>query len=104
MAKMQSDVAQEKGPVVIDVPLLYETGMDAWCEEVWCAYVPKKIQIERLMARNSLTREDAESRLDVQMSADAKLARADFGLINNGGLDHLRKQCFELVSQLRSTL
>ena len=60
------------------------------------------MQIARLMARNGLTREEAESRLDVQMSADAKLARADFGLINNGGLEHLRKQCSELVKSLKS--
>ena len=56
------------------------------------------------MARNRLTREEAESRLDVQMSADAKLARADFGLINKGSPEHLRKQCFGLVEHLKSTL
>ena len=73
-------------------------------KRLWTKVFSLEKQIERLMARNGLTREDAESRLDVQMSADAKLARADFGLINNGGLEHLRKQCFELVAKLKSNL
>ena len=90
--------------VVVEVPLLFEIGWETRYSHTIAVWMPREMQIERLMARNGLTREEAESRLDVQMSADAKLARSDFGLINNGGLEHLRKQCFELVDHLRSTL
>lgn len=101
---MAKDAVGEDELVLVEVPLLFEIGWETKYSHTIAVWMPRQMQIERLMARNGLTREEAESRLDVQMSADAKLARAEFGLINNGGLEHLRKQCFELVAQLKSTL
>ena len=101
---MAQDAVGENELVLVEVPLLFEIGWETKYSHTIAVWMPRPMQIERLMARNGLTREEAESRLDVQMSADAKLARADFGLINNGGLEHLRKQCFELVEQLKSPL
>ena len=99
---MARDAVGENDLVLVEVPLLFEIGWETKYSRTIAVWMPRQMQIERLMARNGLSREEAESRLDVQMSADAKLARADFGLINNGGPEHLRKQCFELVAQLKS--
>ncbi len=101
---MVQDSVKENDLVLVEVPLLFEIGWETKYSRTIAVWMPRPMQIERLMTRNGLLREEAESRLDVQMSADAKLARADFGLINNGGLEHLRKQCFELVAQLKSNL
>jgi dephospho-CoA kinase len=101
---MARDAVRETELVLVEVPLLFEIGWDTKYSHTIAVWMPREMQIGRLMARNGLSREDAESRLDVQLSADAKLARADFGLINNSGLEHLRKQCFELVAQLKSTM
>ena len=101
---MDRDAVGENDLVMVEVPLLFEIGWETRYSHTIAVWMPREMQIERLMTRNGLTREAAESRLDVQMSADAKLARADFGLINNGGLEHLRKQCFALVSHLKRTL
>ena len=101
---MERDAVRDDELVLAEVPLLFEIGWETKYSHTIAVWMPREMQIERLMARNGLTREDAESRLDVQMSADAKLARADFGLINNGGLEHLRKQCFELVEHLKANL
>ena len=99
---MARDAVREDELVLVEIPLLFEIGWEKRYSRTIAVWMPREMQIERLMARNGLTREEAESRLNVQMSADAKLARADFGLINNGGLDHLRKQCCELVARLKS--
>ena len=101
--RMEQDAVTENELVLVEVPLLFEIGWETRYSHTIAVWMPRETQIARLMERNGLTREEAESRLDVQMSADAKLARADFGLINNGGLEHLRKQCFELVAHLKST-
>ena len=101
---MVRDAVGENELVLVEIPLLFEIGWETKYSHTIAVWMPRQMQLERLMVRNGLTREEAESRLDVQMSADAKLARADFGLINNGGLEHLRKQCFELVAQLKSNL
>ena len=101
---MRRDAVREDELVLVEVPLLFEIGWESRYSHTIAIWSPRNVQIARLMVRNDLTREQAKARLDVQMSADAKLARADFGLINNGGLEHLRKQCFELIAQLKSTL
>ena len=101
---MERDAVRENELILVEVPLLFEIGWETRYSHTIAVWMPRQMQIERLMARNGLSSEEAESRLDVQMSADAKLARADFGLINNGGLEYLRKQCIELAAQLKSTM
>ena len=100
---MERDAVREDELVLVEVPLLFEIAWETRYSHTIAVWMPREMQIARLMERNGLSRGEAESRLDVQMSADAKLARADFGLINNGGLDHLRKQCFELTARLKTS-
>ena len=101
---MRRDSVREDELVLVEVPLLFEIGWEVRYSYTIAIWTPRHMQVERLMARGNLTREAAEARLSVQMSADAKLARADFGLINNGGPEHLRKQCFALTAHLKSFL
>ena len=101
---MCRDAVREDELTLVEVPLLFEIGWESRYSHTIAIWAPRETQIARLTARNGLTREEAEARLDVQMSADAKLARADFGLINHGGPEHLRKQCFALTSYLKSLL
>ena len=63
--------------VLLEVPLLFETGMDALCGEVWAVTVDREKQIQRLMERNGFSRDDAIQRIDAQMSAADKAARAN---------------------------
>ena len=101
---MRRDAVREDELTLVEVPLLFEIGWESRYSHTIATWAPREMQMARLMARNGLTREEAEARLDVQMSADAKLARADFGLINNGGPEHLRKQCLALTAHLKSLL
>ena len=98
---MRRDSVREDELVLVEVPLLFEIGWEVRYSYSIAIWTPRHMQVERLMARGNLTREAAEARLAVQMSADDKLARADFGLINNGGPEHLRMQCFALVAHLK---
>ena len=51
------DAAAEAGArvVILDVPLLFETGMDALCDETWTLYAPREMQISRVVSRDGLT-------------------------------------------------
>lgn len=99
---MLRDTVHEDELVLVEVPLLFEIGWESRYSHTISVWSPRETQIARLTSRNGLTREAAEARLAVQMSADAKLARADFGLINNGGPEHLRMQCAALVAYLKT--
>lgn len=77
---------------VLDMPLLYEKGIDALCDRVWCAVLPRETQIERLMARDGFTREAAEARLRSQLPTAEKAARADV-VIDTSGTIRYTKEC-----------
>lgn len=72
--------------LVLDVPLLIEGGQDRSVNEVWVVYVDRAIQLERLIARDGLSLQEALRRLAAQMDLEAKRARADVLLDNRGTL------------------
>ena len=72
---------------VLDMPLLYEVGLDRLCDKIWCAYVPEEIQIQRLYERNGFDRETSLQRIHSQMSTDEKAARADLVIDTNRPID-----------------
>lgn len=78
--------------VVIDVPLLYETGYEDMFSEVMVVYVPESVQLERLMNRDKLTEEQALSRIRAQMPIEEKKKRADILIDNQGDLLETERQ------------
>ncbi|WP_413526090.1 dephospho-CoA kinase [Latilactobacillus curvatus] len=86
--------------VVLDVPLLYEQHYEQYCDGVAVVYVERKTQLQRLMARNQLTVEQANARIDSQSDLAAKKARADFVIDNQGTPAMLRQRVLALLQQL----
>ena len=75
---------------VLDMPLLFEAGLDALCDTVWCVHLPREEQLRRLMARDGLTLSQAEARLRSQLSSDEKAARAQVVIDTSGSIDDTR--------------
>lgn len=75
---------------VLDMPLLYEAGLDALCDTVWCVYIPEETQIERLMARDGFTREEALARLRSQMPAKEKAGKAQVVIDTSGSISYTK--------------
>lgn len=86
------DAARTSGAAlcVLDMPLLYEKGLDALCDRVWCAWLPRQTQLERLIARDGFTREEALMRIDSQMPTDEKAARADLVIDTSGPIQYTK--------------
>lgn len=84
---------------VLDMPLLYETGMESLCDRVWCVWLPRETQLERLMARDGFTREEAEARLRSQLSADEKAARAHVVIDTSGSIEYTKSMIPALYAQ-----
>lgn len=70
------------GLVVLEVPLLFEAGWEHLFDEIWAVYTRRQLQIRRLMYRDSLTKEEALARINVQMSREEICARADVVIRN----------------------
>ncbi|UJF15177.1 dephospho-CoA kinase [Jeotgalibaca sp. MA1X17-3] len=78
-------LTEEGIPLIVwDIPLLYETNYQIDCDLVMVVYVPKELQIQRLMNRDKLTLEQAEDRIHTQMPIEEKRIKANI-LINNSG-------------------
>ena len=76
--------------VVLDIPLLYETGGDARCDYVAVVSAPSEIQRERVLARGEMSEQDFESILAKQVPDADKRSRADFIISSAFGFDFAR--------------
>jgi dephospho-CoA kinase len=90
--------------VILDVPLLFETGLDRICNEVWVVAVGPDTQIKRLMERDGYTREEALSRIRAQMPLEEKIRRAGKVIDNSGSRRATRKQVRDLFLGLERRL
>lgn len=83
----------ENVPAVFwDVPLLFEAKLTTCVEKIWLVYVPRDIQLKRLMLRDGCTKEDALKRIAAQMPLDEKRRLADVIIDNGGGRDEMLRQ------------
>lgn len=80
------------GTVVIDAVKLVESGLNADCDQLWIVVCEPEQQIDRLVARNGISRAAAEQRLRSQPPLKPKLASADVIIDNGGTLDATRRQ------------
>ena len=83
---------------VLDMPLLYEKGLDRLCDRVWCAWLPHETQLSRLMARDGFTREEAQSRIDSQLPTDEKAAHADVVIDTSGPIQYTKDCILDLYA------
>ena len=86
--------------VVLDVPLLIESGWHAFLPVVILVYVPEAVQKERLMKRDGLDAAEAEVRIRAQIPIEAKRAHADYVVDNTGRREATRRQVFEIYQQI----
>ena len=95
--------AEEAGAdmVILDIPLLYETGGDANVEAVVVASAPPEMQRERVLARPGMTLERLEAILAQQLHDTEKRARAHYLVDTGQGLDHARQQVEAIIADLR---
>ncbi|MUT65814.1 dephospho-CoA kinase [Paenibacillus sp. NEAU-GSW1] len=87
--------------IVADIPLLYETGQDKQYEGVMVAYVPERIQQERLMKRNSISADEASRRIGLQMDIEEKKRRAEWVIDNSGTLEDTERHIDSFMQNMR---
>lgn len=84
--------AVTKGLVVIDAPLLYETGLHKNVDAVVVVKASREAQVRRCNARSGLSREETLSRIAAQLPLKEKVRSADYVIDNNGTLRQTEKQ------------
>jgi dephospho-CoA kinase len=85
---------------VADIPLVYETNREKEFDAVIVVACPREMQLQRLMERNQLSKEDAERRLAAQLPIDAKVKKATYVIKNDGSFDETNAQVDALIQKL----
>ena len=99
----ESEALREEGDtetVIFDAPLLYEFGLEKYCDETWLVSVPLEERIKRVTLRDGADPEDVKARIRNQMSQEEKEKRADVIIDNSGDHDNLYLQLDRLVDSL----
>ena len=77
---------------VLDVPLLFETGMDELTDEVWVTYVPEEEQVRRICQRDGLDEAAALARIRAQMPTQEKIRRAQVAVDTSGSIEETQEK------------
>ena len=81
-------------------PLLLESGQSQWCRKIIVVDTAIETQIQRTMSRDDNNREQVQSIVNAQMSRDDRLSAADFILLNDQGMDDLKKNVEKIHREL----
>jgi len=86
--------------VVLDVPLLFETGMDVLCDETWTMSVDEETQLKRVCERDGLSEDQARARIAGQMSMAERNARAKRVISSDRPIEKTQAELNQLYQQL----
>jgi dephospho-CoA kinase len=87
-ARMIKELSENPSSIIIlDVPLLIESGMNKGIEDVMLVYTPESIQLARLMQRDGIDKEAAMAKIRSQMPIDEKLKYATIIIDNSSSLN-----------------
>ena len=100
MLTQRDDLINKNVPlVVMDIPLLFESRLFDYVDRILVVYIPEKLQLERLMARDGSTKEEAQSRVDAQISVEKKREKADAIINNSGTIEQSKQQLSDILSR-----
>ena len=100
LAALRNQFALTEALFFMDIPLLFEQNYASWFDETWLVYVNRDVQLERLMKRDQISKEAAESRLNSQWPLERKISLASHSLDNNGNQEQLIAQVVQLLDEM----
>lgn len=97
LGSLRDKLAQTEDVFFMDIPLLFEQDYASWFDETWLVYVSRDTQLDRLMNRDQLSQESAETRLASQWPLEEKKKFVTYILDNNGSREQLLSQVVTLL-------
>jgi dephospho-CoA kinase len=87
--------------IILDIPLLFETGMDRDLAEVIVVFIPESIQLQRLIERDRIDQKAAMARIRSQLPIGEKRRRATIVIDNSGSPSASRRQTQDVYARLK---
>ncbi len=90
--------------VIVDAATLFEAGWDKLVDEVWVVYVPKSVQLKRLLNREQINETEALTIINSQMDISEKIRRADTVINNERDFEKVKGLVLELWKKIISSI
>ena len=100
------DENREKGTkvLIVDAAILFEANWDKLVDEIWVVYVPREIQIKRLIERERMSKKEALMRVNLQENVYEKIERADIIIDNSKDLEAVKLKVLELWKKMITSI
>ncbi len=89
--------------VLVDAPLLFESGFDKECDYTVAVLADEKIRLKRITERDGIDSAAAKKRIDAQLSDEKLCELADFTIVNNGTLSELENSFLDVIRNINNT-
>lgn len=96
--KLREELGDRDGLLVMDAPLIFESGINGHLDHTVLIYSTMKLRIARALRRGNLTREQILQRMALQMPEEEKRELADFVVENNSTVEHLYEEIDKLYA------
>lgn len=93
--------ANKNDIIIFDIPLLFETGMNKYCDKIMLVFVKRETQIKRMIERDNISEELAIKIINSQMSLEEKLKKSEIHIENNGTMENLREKIENIYKNLK---
>ena len=99
LAEVRRQLENAPKLAAIDAIALFESGLAELCHTTVAISAPREDRIARLMARDGISREYAEKRIDAQRTDGEFATLSQYSLENNGDIDAFRAKCLAFLSE-----
>lgn len=86
--------------IVVDAPLLFESGADAICDRILAVVAPLGVRLTRIVRRDGISREQALSRIRAQQKDSFYTERSDYSIDGTAPLEQLEKELAAVLHQI----
>lgn len=88
--------------VIIDAPLLFESGLDKYCDHILTLLVPDSLKVRRICKRDGISEEIAKERLKVQNKNDFYVKKSDYVIVNdeNTTIEDIEEKLNEIIQKI----
>ncbi len=90
--------------LVIDAAILFEAKWEKFAQEVWVVYIPKELQIKRLIKREQIGRDEALKRIESQMDIKEKIKKANAVIDNSKNFAYTKEQVWRLWKKIQNSI
>ena len=88
------------GLIFVDIPLLFEAKLEYLCDKIICVFLRKKLQVERLMARDGIDEDYALAKIHSQMDLYMKKELSDYVIDSSGDFENTKQQVINVIEDI----